>query len=106
MIANPGQPRSRIYLIDDHPVIVQGMSLLINAEPDLFVAGHASSWPVAFKEMAELNPDIVILDITLAAANGVEVLKDMKIHFPRQRVLMLSMHDENLVHPTSLYLEL
>lgn len=93
---NATESKSTVYLIDDHPVIIQGIALLINAEPELSVVGHASSWPTAFKEIGTLKPDVVILDITLATANGVEVLKDLKIHFPEQRVLMLSMHDENL----------
>lgn len=88
--------QSTVYLIDDHPIIVQGISLLINAEPDLTVVGHSATWAVAFKEIAELKPDVIVLDVTLATANGVEVLKDLKVQFPQQRVLMLSMHDENL----------
>jgi DNA-binding NarL/FixJ family response regulator len=94
--AEATKAKSTVYLIDDHPVIVQGISLLINAEPELAVVGHSAAWPVAFKDIEQLKPDIVLLDITLATANGVEVLKDLKIRFPEQRVLMLSMHDENL----------
>jgi DNA-binding NarL/FixJ family response regulator len=94
--------KSTVYLIDDHPVILQGISLLINAETDLSVVGTAALWPVAFKEISDLKPDVVVLDITLASANGVEVLKDLKIHFPKQRVLMLSMHDENLYAPRAM----
>jgi len=89
-------PKSTVYLIDDHPVIVQGISMLINAAPDLAVAGASASWTVAVKEIAQLKPSVVVLDITLAAANGVEVLKNLRVHFPNQKVLMLSMHDENL----------
>ncbi|HTG44803.1 MAG TPA: response regulator transcription factor [Verrucomicrobiae bacterium] len=96
MTSHSAVQKSSVYLIDDHPVIVQGISLLINSESDLSVVGSAATWPVAFKEIEELKPDVVVLDITLATANGVEVLKDLKIRFPEQRVLMLSMHDENL----------
>jgi len=88
--------KSTVYLIDDHPVIVQGISMLINAEPDLSVVGTSASWHTALKEIAELKPNVVVLDITLASANGVEVLKNLRVHFPEQKVLMLSMHDENL----------
>ena len=87
---------STVYLIDDHPVMMQGISLLINAESDLMVCGQTGSWAVAFKEIPKILPNLVILDITLGLLSGVEVLKDIKIHFPAQRVLMLSMHDENL----------
>src|SRR6185295_5448443 len=88
--------KSTVYLIDDHPVIIQGISMLINAEKDLSVVGSSGSWTTAIKDIERLKPDIVILDITLAASNGVEVLKNLKVHFPEQKVLMLSMHGEEL----------
>src|ERR1051325_335894 len=88
--------RAAIYIIDDHPVIVQGITLLINSDPELRVVGNSLDWTVAAKEIAQLAPRIVILDITLGGVNGIEVLKNLKIHFPQQRVLMLSMHDENI----------
>lgn len=88
--------KTSVFIIDDHPVIVQGMSMLINAEKDLFVVGTSASWTIALKEMERLKPTVVILDITLAGANGIEVLKNLRVHFPHQKVLMLSMHDENL----------
>jgi DNA-binding NarL/FixJ family response regulator len=86
----------RVYLIDDHPLLVQGITQLINAESDMSVVGSTSEWTVALKQIKELNPDIIVLDITLANANGVEVLKNLKVHYPELKVLMLSMHDENL----------
>jgi DNA-binding NarL/FixJ family response regulator len=89
-------PKSRVYLIDDHPLLVQGVSELINVEPDLRVVGSTGDWTVALKQIPELKPDVVILDVTLARANGIEVLKNLRVHFPDLRVLMLSMHDENL----------
>jgi DNA-binding NarL/FixJ family response regulator len=94
--AKPPAAKASVYLIDDHPMIVQGISLLIDAEPDMKVVGSSSVWTVALKEIEKLKPDVVLLDVTLANANGVEVLKNLKVHVPDQKVLMLSMHDENL----------
>jgi DNA-binding NarL/FixJ family response regulator len=88
--------KSTVYLIDDHPLLVQGVSELINAQPDLKVIGSTSDWTVALTQLQTLKPDVVVLDITLANANGIEVLKNLRVHFPDLRVLMLSMHDENL----------
>jgi DNA-binding NarL/FixJ family response regulator len=88
--------KASVYLIDDHPVIVEGITQLINAEPDLRVVGSSATWTTALTEIEKLKPKIVVLDVTLANANGVEVLKNLRVHFPDQRVLMLSMHDENL----------
>ena len=88
--------KSSVYLIDDHPLLVQGVTELINAQPDLHVVGTTGDWTVALKQIGTLTPEVVILDITLANANGVEVLKNLRVHFPELKVLMLSMHDENL----------
>jgi DNA-binding NarL/FixJ family response regulator len=88
--------KSSVYLIDDHPLLVQGVSELINAESDLRVVGSTGEWTEALKAIPELKPDIVVLDITLARSNGIEVLKNLRVHFPEIRVLMLSMHDESL----------
>jgi DNA-binding NarL/FixJ family response regulator len=68
----------------------------VNSERDLEVVGSTSEWTSALKQIPELKPDVVVLDITLAKANGVEVLKNLRVHFPDLKVLMLSMHDENL----------
>lgn len=88
--------KSRVYLIDDHPLLVQGITELVNAESDLVVVGSTAEWTSALKQIPELKPDVVVLDITLAKANGIEVLKNLRVHFPDLKVLMLSMHDENL----------
>jgi DNA-binding NarL/FixJ family response regulator len=88
--------KSRVYLIDDHPLLVQGITELINVERDLQVVGSTGDWTAALKQIPELKPDVVVLDITLVKAHGVEVLKNLRVHFPHLKVLMLSMHDENL----------
>ena len=94
--SSPIQSKYGIYLIDDHPLVVQGVTELVNAEHDLKVVGSTAEWTEALKEIPELKPDVVVLDISLAKANGIEVLKNLRIHFPKLQVLMLSMHDENL----------
>src|SRR4051812_36823345 len=92
----PTLRKASVYLIDDHPMIVKGITLLIDAEADMKVVGSSSVWTVALKEIQQLKPDVVLLDVTLGNSNGVEVLKNLKVHIPDQKVLMLSMHDENL----------
>ena len=90
------EPKSNIYIIDDHALLVKGLSELINAQPDLEVTGTTGEWTEALESFKKKLPEIVILDVTLKNANGIEVLKNLKVHFPNIRVLMLSMHDENL----------
>ena len=85
-------PKSRILLVEDHPIARQGLTELLNSQSDLTVCGYAESLPEALDEVAKCKPDAVLLDITIKGANGVEVLKQLKTTFPNLKVLMLSMH--------------
>lgn len=89
-------PKSRVLLVEDHPIARKGLAELLNSQPDLTVCGYAESLPEAQAQVAKCNPDVVILDITLKGTNGVEVLKHLKTSYPALKVLMLSMHDEKL----------
>ncbi len=88
--------KAKIYLIDDHPIMVEGLRELINHQRDLRVVGASEDWHLALDQAKKLEPDLIMLDVTLKDANGIEVLKNLKIHLPHVKVLMLSMHDENL----------
>src|SRR3954468_13636896 len=94
--------KTKIYIIDDHPIMVQGLKELINNQKDLKVIGSADDWEVALEQVKKLQPDLIMLDVTLKDANGIEVLKNLKIHVPNIKILMLSMHDENLYAMRSL----
>jgi len=94
--------KTKIYIIDDHPIMVQGLKELINNQRDMRVVGFSEDWHVALEQAKKLLPDLIMLDVTLKDANGIEVLKNLKIHFPHIKVLMLSMHDENLYAMRSL----
>jgi DNA-binding NarL/FixJ family response regulator len=74
----------------------QGLTELLNHEEDLAVCGTADDMSQALDQIEKLKPDLVVLDISLKSSNGIEVLKDIKIRYPKLLVLMLSMHDENL----------
>ena len=82
--------------------MVQGLKELIEHQPGLVVIGSTDDWRVALEEIKSLRPELVMLDVTLRDANGIEVLKNLKIHYPTLKVLMLSMHDENLYAMRSL----
>jgi DNA-binding NarL/FixJ family response regulator len=94
--------KTKIYIIDDHPIMVEGLKELINVERDMRVVGSSDDWHVALQEVQKIHPDLIILDVTLKDANGIEVLKNLKIHVPQIKVLMLSMHDESLYAMRSL----
>lgn len=86
----------RILLVDDHPVVRQGLRLLIEAEPDLEIAAEASTARDAV-ELAEADPpDVAVIDLALADRSGLELIKDLKIRVPGLAMLVLSMHDESL----------
>ena len=88
--------KARILVVDDHPIVRQGLSLLIDRQPDLIVCGEADDMPAALKAIEALKPDIVILDISLEGPDGMEVLKNIRIDRTKLPVLVLSMHDESL----------
>lgn len=91
------EPRKcRVLLVDDHPIVRQGLALLIDREPDLQVCGEAEGAHSAFHAIATLRPDIVVLDISLSGPDGLEVLKEIRIKTESLPVLILSMHDESI----------
>src|SRR6266498_4750237 len=92
----------RVLLVDDHPVLRKGLAQLINQDPRLVVCGEAEDAPTAIKAIETLQPDFVIMDISLKHGDGIELLKTVKPQFPDLPVLVLSMHDETLYAERSL----
>jgi DNA-binding NarL/FixJ family response regulator len=91
------QPKKcRVLLVDDHPIVRQGLALLIDREPDLCVCGEAESAHSAFHAIATLLPDLVVLDISLSGPDGLDVLKEIRMKTTNLPVLILSMHDESI----------
>ncbi len=93
---SPQSKKYRVLLIDDHPIVRQGLALLIDREPDLGVCGEAEGAHSAFHAIATLRPDIVVLDISLAGPDGLDVLKEIRMKSGSLPVLILSMHDESI----------
>ena len=94
--------KTRILIVDDHPIVKQGLAALINHESDLVVCGQAEDSHEAIKAVRELNPNMAIIDITLKETSGLELIKDIHAQYPNLPVLALSMHDENLYAERSL----
>jgi DNA-binding NarL/FixJ family response regulator len=90
------QRKAKVLIVDDHPIIRHGVTQLINQEEDLVTCGEAEDGPEALQAIADLKPDIVILDITLKTVNGLDLIGTIKEQFTGVPVLMLSMHDEAL----------
>jgi DNA-binding NarL/FixJ family response regulator len=86
----------RIMIVDDHPIVRQGLALLINREPDLKVCGEAEGLSQAMKRLHECDPDVVIADISLENGSGLELIKELQSIRPAVKILVCSMHDEAL----------
>src|ERR1700720_1229524 len=91
---NQAVAKKRILVVDDHPIVRQGLSLLLNREPDLVVCGEAEEATGAMHVMASARPDILIVDISLNGPDGLDLLKNIRTTHPALPVLILSMHDE------------
>jgi len=81
-------------VVDDHPIVRQGLALLIDQEPDLVVCGAAEEAESALAAIATSRPDVLVLDISLPGPDGIDLLKTIRSIDPNLPVLVLSMHDE------------
>jgi len=88
--------RKRIFIVDDHPMMRQGLAQLIGVEPDLEVCGEAENAERALDAVGNCHPDLVLADISLPGKNGLELIKDFQALQPDLAVLVISMHDESL----------
>jgi len=88
--------KTRIFIVDDHPLLRRGLSELINRESDMTFCGEAEDSPSALKAISTIKPDLVIVDISLKGYNGIELIKNLKAIDPKVQILVLSMHDESI----------
>ena len=86
----------KILIVDDHPMMREGLAQLINHESDLTVCGEAERSAEALDRITRLKPDLVIADISLPDRSGLELIKDIQSMRPGLPVLVVSMHDETL----------
>jgi DNA-binding NarL/FixJ family response regulator len=89
--------KTKVYLVDDHPLVRASLSNLINEEPDLAICGEADDAERAMREMEQLQPQLAIVDISLQqGVGGLELIKAVKAKVPQLSIIALSMHDEKL----------
>ncbi|MGO4882387.1 MAG: response regulator transcription factor [Bryobacteraceae bacterium] len=88
--------KTRVFVVDDHPIVRQGLSQLINRESDLMVCGEAEDARTALDTIGPAQPDILIVDVSLDGPDGIELLKTLRARDSKLPVLVLSMHDESL----------
>jgi DNA-binding NarL/FixJ family response regulator len=92
----PTKAKSRILIVDDHPLLREGIARLINDQPDLMVCGEAEAPARAITLAETARPDLVIVDISLKDQSGLELIKDLKSRCPDLLMLALSVHDESI----------
>jgi DNA-binding NarL/FixJ family response regulator len=85
--------RVKILIVDDHPVIRRGLTGLINLEKDLVVCGEADNIQTALELIKLHEPHVVLVDLLLKKEDGLELIKDIKVRFPKVLMLALSTHD-------------
>jgi DNA-binding NarL/FixJ family response regulator len=90
------KPKRRVFLVDDHPLVREWLTSLINQQHDLLVVGEAADAAQALERVATAKPDVAVLDIALRDASGIELIKQMKLCLPKLLVLVLSMHEESV----------
>lgn len=88
--------KRKILIIDDHPIMRQGLQQCLDQEPDLTVCGQLENGGGAIAAIQETEPDLLIVDISLPDENGIRLLKRIRSIYPNLRSLVLSMHDESL----------
>lgn len=88
--------KRRVLIVDDHPIVRNGLALLIDQEEDLETCAGASSVAEAVKVIEKLDPDLALVDISLEGASGIELVKAIHAGEYTTEVLVLSMHDESL----------
>lgn len=89
------QKKIRILLADDHTILRAGLKMMLNAQPDMEIVGEAQDGRQSIAEAQRLQPDVVLMDITMPDINGIEATKQIKKLLPDTRVLVLTMHEHD-----------
>jgi DNA-binding NarL/FixJ family response regulator len=88
--------RSKIFIVDDHPLMCEGLRVRLQTEPDLLVCGEAADGPEALALLETTAADLVIIDLTLKTSHGLDLIKQIKCRHSGMRTLVLTAYDESL----------
>ncbi|HKV32854.1 MAG TPA: response regulator transcription factor [Pyrinomonadaceae bacterium] len=80
----------RIFSVDDHPLLREGIAALVNSQPDMVIAGEASTGAEALQLFKQLQPDVTLLDLRLPDTSGIDILIAIRTEFPDARIIMLT----------------
>src|SRR5262245_39774143 len=96
MSATRPSKRARVLIVDDHPAVREALAMRIARQPDLEVCGEADDVGAALRLMADTQPDVAVIDISLRSGSGVDLIKRIKDRNQKVRMLVWSMHSESL----------
>lgn len=83
-----------IFIVDDHPFLVEGLQLVINKHPNFHVCGYATSIQETLQKIKSCNPNILVADIQIKDESGIQLIKEVRKILPNIKILMISMHNE------------
>jgi DNA-binding NarL/FixJ family response regulator len=89
-----GKKAIDVLIVDDHPLVRRGLRDLIHSEPDLKICGEADEAPEAMRLVNRLNPDLVLIDLSLKRGHGFDLIRKIKARDAATKMLVVSMHDE------------
>jgi DNA-binding NarL/FixJ family response regulator len=95
-ISEEDSAKSGVFLVDDHPLVREWLTNLVNGQLDLSVCGEAEDAAQALSAIGAARPLIAVVDLSLKSGSGLELVKDIKLHYPAVGVIVLSMYDESL----------
>src|SRR5712675_134820 len=86
--------KAKIFLVDDHPLVREWLANLIEKNLDLTICGEAENAPAALEAIAELKPDLAIVDLSLGSSSGIDLIRSIRSSFPDVAMIVLSIHDK------------
>jgi len=92
---SPERPRKRVFIVDDHPVVCQGLARLLHCEGDLECSGEADNAADALQNLLASPPDLAVVDLMLKDSNGMDLIRQIRQHLPDTPVLVMSMHSDS-----------
>jgi DNA-binding NarL/FixJ family response regulator len=102
-MTTPNAAPIRIFLVEDHPMMREGMTVRLSGEADFEVCGDAEDVPTAVAKIDELRPDLAIVDICLKSGHGIDLIKRLREKHPKLKVLVHSMYEESVYAERALH---
>src|SRR5262245_40695840 len=98
----PTSSRTRVVIVDDHPIVRRGLSQLVSSMPDLEMAGEAEGYAQALELLGSIPTDVAVVDLSLDDSSGLDLLGEIRTRFPGVKTIVFSIHDAELYAPRAL----